>query len=99
MNKKLSRLLWPNMVIYFVILAAFVAAAVALRQYLLAAGEALVSAVGFILFRFSRVRRKKALAEYTRQSAEQPEAVGAIPFASALVQPESGELEIGRAHV
>ena len=39
-----------------------------------------------------QLRRKKALAEYTRQSAEQPEAVGAIPFASALVQPESGEL-------
>ena len=92
MNKKLSRLLWPNMVVYFVILAAFVAAAVALRQYLLAAGEAFVSLVGFIIFRISRVRRKKALAEYTRSSAEQSEAVGAIPFASALVQPESGEL-------
>ena len=92
MNKKLSRLLWPNMVLYFVILAAFVAAAVVLRQYLLAAGEAVVSAVGFIIFRISRVRRKKALAEYTRQSSEQPDAVGAIPFAGALVQPESGEI-------
>ena len=92
MNKKLSRMLWPNTVLYFVILAAFVAAAAVLRQYLLAAGEAFVSAVAFIIFRITRTRRKKALAEYTRQSAEKAEAVGAIPFACALVQPESGEL-------
>ena len=91
-NRKLSRLLWPNMVVYFVILAAFVAAAVVLRQYLLAAGEAFVSVVAFLIFRVVRSRRKKALAEYTRSSAEKSEAVGAIPFASALIQPESGEL-------
>lgn len=80
------------MVLYFVILAAFIAAAAVLRQYSLAAGEAAVSVVAFVIFRIARTRRKKALAEYTRQSAEKAEAVGAIPFASALVQPGSGEL-------
>ncbi len=92
MNRKLSRMLWPNMIVYFVILGVFVAAAAVLRQYLLAAGEAIVSVTAYIIYRVSRTRRKKALAEFARQSAEQPDAVGAIPFASALVQPESGEL-------
>ena len=92
MNKKLSRLLWPNMVIYFVILALFVAAAVLLRQYLLAAGEALLSVVAFVVFRITRTKRRSALADFARQAGENPDAGGAIPFASALVQPESGEI-------
>ena len=92
MNKKLNRLLWPNMVLYFAILVLFVAAAVVLRQYWLAAGEAVVSAIAFILFRITRAKRRNALAEFVRQAGENAEAGGAIPFASALVQPESGEL-------
>ena len=92
MNKKLNRLLWPNMLLYFVILAAFVAAAVVLRQYWLAAGEALISVIAFIVFRITRSKRRNALAEFVRQAGENAEAGGAIPFASALVQPESGEI-------
>ena len=92
MNKKLNRLLWPNMVLYFAILVLFVAAAVVLRQYWLAAGEAVVSAIAFILFLITRAKRRNALAEFVRQAGENAEASGAIPFASALVQPESGEL-------
>ena len=92
MNKKLSRLLWPNMAPYFVILALFIAAAVVLRQYWLAAGEAVASIVAFLVFRFARSRRRSALAEFVRQAGENADAGGAIPFASALVQPESGEI-------
>ena len=92
MNKKLSRMLWPDMVLYFVLLALFVAAAVLLRQYWLAAGEALVSIAAFIVFRISRGKRRSALAEFVRQAGENTDAAGAIPFASALVQPESGEI-------
>ncbi len=92
MNRKLSRLLWPNMVVYFVILAAFIAAAVVLNQYYLAIGESAVFLIAFLIFRIARSRRRKALAEYVRQSAAHPGAAGAIPFAAALVQPESGEL-------
>ena len=92
MNKKLSRLLWPDMVLYFVILAVFVAAAVILRQYWLAAGEAVISIAAFIVYRVARTRRRSALADFVRQAGENAEAGGAIPFASALVQPESGEI-------
>ena len=92
MNKKLSRLLWPDMAPYFVILALFIAAAVVLRQYWLAAGEAVASIVAFLVFRFARSRRRSALAEFVRQAGENADAGGAIPFASALVQPESGEI-------
>ena len=92
MNKKLSRLLWPDMAPYFVILALFIAAAIVLRQYWLAAGEAVLSIVAFIVFRLARSRRRTALAEFVRQAGENAEAGGAIPFASVLVQPESGEI-------
>ena len=91
-NKKLHRLLQPNTLMYYVILTAFVLASAALGQYYLAAAEAVVLLITFIVLRIHRSRRRRALAEYVRTAAESPEASGAIPFASALVQPQSGEI-------
>ena len=92
MDKKLSRLLQPSMVVYFLILAAFAVACGVLGQFYLALLAAIAFLLTFIWFQTSRTRRRRALAEYVKNASESPLVYGALPFASALVQPQSGEI-------
>ncbi len=92
MNKKLSHLMQPNMVIYFFILAALTVACGIMGQFYLALLALAAFLFTFIWFQVSRTRRRKALAEYAKAASESPKAYSAIPFASALVQPQSGEI-------
>ncbi len=92
MNKKLNRLLQPNTMMYYIILVFFIAASVAFRQYDLAIIEGLVLLLTFVILRFHRRRRRKALAEYVSTACESPEAISAIPFPAVLLQPQSSEI-------
>ena len=49
MNKKLHRLMQPNMLLYFAVMVLFSVAAVVLGQYYLAVGEAAVTLLPFLL--------------------------------------------------
>ena len=64
MNRKLGRLLRPGMGVYFVVLAAFCAAALALRQYWLAVGESAATLLVFLLFTVNRGRRDRKIRKY-----------------------------------
>lgn len=92
MKKKLSRLLWPDMLLYFILFAAFAVAAGVLGQYELAICAGIVCLGAYLIFRISRSRRKKALAEYVNAAAGNNAIDSVVPFPSVLVQPQSGEI-------
>lgn len=92
MNKKLSHLMQPTPLVFFLILAVFAAVCLIVKQYGLALAAAVCLVLTFLWFRISRSRSRKALAEYVRSASESPSAFGALPFASALVAPDSGEI-------
>ena len=58
MNKKLGRLFWPGLWVYFTIMIGFVAAAVITKQYLLAGAEAAATVLLFVFYMVSRERRR-----------------------------------------
>ncbi len=92
MKKKLSRLLWPDMFLYFILFAGFAVAAGVLRQYVLALSSGIVCLGAYLIFRISRSRRKKALAEYIDAAVGHNAIDSAVPFPAVLVQPQSGEI-------
>ena len=66
MNRKLGRLLRPGKGVYFVILAAFCAAALVMRQYWLALGETAATLLVFLMFTLNRSRRDRKIREYLK---------------------------------
>ncbi len=92
MKKKLSRLLWPDMLLYFILFAAFAVAAGILRHYELAVSAGIVCLSAYLIFRISRQRRKRALAEFVEAAAGNNSVDSAVPFPAVLVQPQSGEI-------
>ena len=64
MNKKLARLLWPSYAICFVVMGCFVALALALGQYLLAAVEALLTAALVTYYLYRRKIRNREVQTY-----------------------------------
>ena len=67
MNKKLGRLLRPNMGWYITVMLLFAVAAAVFGDYWLAGLELLVTAGVFVLYMSNRSRRKKRLQEFPRQ--------------------------------
>ena len=92
MNKKLSRLMQPGPLVFFVILAVFALVCLVMKQYVLMLAACAAFFLTVLWFRIDRSRRRKALADYVKQASEAPQAFGAIPYASALVQPQTGEI-------
>ncbi len=94
MNKKLRRLLQPNMVVYFILPVLFVGIALAMQIYWLALGEALATIAVGVGYRLRAQRRKKAIAEYVTASNEVLSRTSGeeLPFPAALVRPVDGEL-------
>ncbi len=82
MNKRLGRLLQPNMGIYFVFMLAFCAAAALFENYLLAGVELAATALLFTLYLVIKADRRKKLQAYLQQVLSDVEtADGArIPF-------------------
>ena len=88
MNRKLGRLLRPGMGLYFVILAAFCAAALGQRQYWLAVAESAVTLLAFLLFTISRTQRDQKLRKYLQTIPNTLESLGQgeCPFPAVLVR-------------
>ncbi len=88
MNKKLGRLLRPNMGIYLAVMAAFVVMAIAVRQYFLAAIEAAIVIVMFTFFLLSRSDRQRAIRRYVKNAVGEHRAANKAenPFPMLLVR-------------
>ncbi|MBP3305590.1 MAG: DHH family phosphoesterase [Oscillospiraceae bacterium] len=88
MNKKLGRLFWPDLWMYFAVMAGFVAAAALTQNYILAGAEAGVMVLllsGYVLL---RERRRKTLHNFAKSLPELPENAGSadMPFPMVLVR-------------
>ncbi len=92
MNKKLGRLLRPNMGVYFAFMLAFSVAAGLLQSYILAGVTLAVTAVLLSVYLLSRNMRRKMLQRYlVTQLDPQQQAGGArTPFAMVTVRLEDG---------
>ena len=88
MNKKLARLFWPGLWVYFTIMIGFVAAAVITKQYLLAGAEAAATVLLFVFYMVSRERRRKTLQQFAKTAFNVPDNPGGAetPFPMALVR-------------
>lgn len=69
MNKKLRRLMQPNLALFFVVMALFCAAAVALQEYILAVAEGCATLLLLGCYQWLSVRRRRALADYVQARA------------------------------
>ena len=63
-RKKLTRLLEPNMRLYFLVMALFAAAAALMHDYILAGAELVITLVIFLAYRQSTRRRRKEILRY-----------------------------------
>ena len=94
MNKKLRRMMRPNMVLYFAVLVPFCIASILAEQYILAAAETGLTLVLLGYYYWGSLRRKRALAEYVRSASEMMSHTsgGEVPFPVVLVQLNDNEL-------
>ena len=94
MNKKLRRLMQPQVAPYFIVLALFCVAALLMKQYVLAAVETGVVLLFFGVVKWMTLRRKQAIAEYVRAADEilHHTGDGEVPFPVALVKLDDNEL-------
>jgi len=88
MNKKLGRMLWPGLWVFFAAMILFAAAALLLEQYLLAAVEFGVCGLLMVYYLACRNRHRKAVMSYVRSTYEPHEgaANSGSPFAMALIR-------------
>ena len=88
MKRKLGRLLRPGMGVYFFVMAAFCAAALLEGHYWLAAAEASVTLLVFMLYLVSRNRRDHQILKYIQSMANTMEATsqGDSPLPAVLVR-------------
>ena len=88
MNKKIGRLLQPNMGGYVAVMLLFVAAAVAFQSYVLAFAELGLTAVILLFYMISRNNRKKRIKEYVRKSRDEMNGTQGArePFPMAVVR-------------
>ena len=88
MNKKLSRLFWPSLWLYFAVMVLFVLAAAITQNYILAGAEAAAAVLAAVFYLVNRERRKKSLQQFARELFELPtDARSAdVPFPMAMVR-------------
>ena len=94
MNKKLGRVLHTHRWIYFVFLFAFIAAALLLEQYLLAAIEAALVTALFLGYLLQNKNRHKQLQKFVNQLADQQTGANGtgVPFPMALIRLADGSV-------
>ena len=88
MNRKLGRLLRPGMGSYFFVMAAFCAATLLEGNYLLAAAEATVTLLIFMLYITNRNRRDRQIQKYIQEASNTLEATsqGEGPLPAVLTR-------------
>ena len=94
MNKRLSRMLEPGVLVYFAALVILTVACFVRREFVLGAGGIAMITVLFIHNRVTGLRRKKALLSYLQHTAasQSPEANGTAPFPTATIKMIDGEI-------
>ena len=88
MKRKLGRLLRPGMGVYFLVMAAFCAAALLVEHYWLAALESTVTLVVFMLYVMNRNRRNRQIQQYIQTASNTLEATsqGESPLPAVLAR-------------
>ena len=88
MNRKLGKLLRPGMGMYFVVMAAFCAAALLERYFWLAAAETAVTLLVFMLYVMNRNRRDRQIQRYIQTVSNTLEATsqGESPLPAVLIR-------------
>ena len=88
MNRKLGRLLRPGMGMYFLVMAAFCAAALLEERYWLAAVETTVTLLVFMLYVMNRNRRDRKIQQYIQTASNTLEASsqGESPLPAVLAR-------------
>ena len=88
MNKKLGRLFWPGLWMYFAVMAAFIVAAAVTRQYLLAGVEAGVAVLLLVFYVICRDRRRKTLQNFVKTAFDIPEMADGsdMPFPMVMIR-------------
>ena len=88
MNRKLGRLLRPGMGMYFLVMAAFCAAALLEERYWLAAVETTVTLLVFMLYVMNRNRRDRKIQQYIQTASNTLEATsqGESPLPAVLAR-------------
>lgn len=91
MNRRLGRLIEPNLGLFFVILFAFCIAALGLGHYWLGAAELAVTLLLLFLDQRRRARRKRELEAFVHSTANIPATgSGEIPFPAVLIRVADG---------
>ncbi len=94
MNKKLGRLFWPNLWVFFAVMAGFVLATLLLEYYVLAAVEGGIGILLAVYYVLCRVYRQKEIKQYVSTalgSNELPNGTD-TPFPMALVRLGDGSI-------
>ena len=88
MNKKLGRLFWPGLWVYFAVMALFVIAAALMQNYILAASELGVSVLVLVFYIINRNRRRNAVHNYAKSVFDVPQPAGNadLPFPMAMIR-------------
>ena len=88
MNKKLGRLFWPGLGVYFAVMSIFVIVSLVTRQYIVAGAEALVLVLVLVFYLVNRNRRHKAVQNFAKAAFDVPQPAGNAdtPFPMALVR-------------
>lgn len=94
MNKKLGRLLWPSLWLYYAVMAAFIVAAVILEYYLLAAVEMALLLIVAAYYLFTRARRRREVRGFVKTILGTADAGSNadIPFPMVLVRLGEGSI-------
>ncbi len=92
MNKRLKRMLWPKLWVYFLVMAGFVAAAVVREEYILAAAEGVLTLGLLLYYVLCRNHRKKEIENFVKHTfSVQEETMDAdAPFPLVLVRMGDG---------
>ncbi len=94
MNKKLKRMLWPSLWLYFLVMVCFAAAALVMEQYLLAAVEGGVTAALLMYYVLYRNRRRKDIQNFVKEhfNAYEADSGTDTPYPLVLVRIGDGSI-------
>ena len=94
MNKKLNKLFMPGMHLYFLVLLAFAAGSLILKEYILAAVEAGITLITFGVYLFWKANRRKELKKYLKHAADMTDGYteSEAPFPALVVRLEDSTI-------